>query len=46
MDKNILSIFIAKKVIGLYVSQDTVDLILLKSSFGGPKLIKFGQVYI
>ncbi len=46
MDKNILSIFNAKKVIGLYVSQDTVDLVLLKSSLGGPKLIKFGQVYI
>jgi len=46
MDKNILSILTAKKVIGLYVSQDTVDLILLKSSLGGPKLVKFGQVPI
>jgi Tfp pilus assembly PilM family ATPase len=46
MDKNILSMFNAKKVVGLYVSQDTVDLVVLKSGFGGPKLIKFGQVYI
>jgi Tfp pilus assembly PilM family ATPase len=46
MDKNILSIINPKKVVGLYVSQDTVDLVVLKSGLGGPKLIKFGQVYI
>ncbi|MCX5693203.1 MAG: pilus assembly protein PilM [Candidatus Omnitrophica bacterium] len=46
MDKNILSIFNARKVVGLYVSQDTVDLVVLKSGLGGPKLIKFGQAYI
>ncbi|MFA5388254.1 MAG: pilus assembly protein PilM [Candidatus Omnitrophota bacterium] len=46
MDKNILSIFNAKKVVGLYVSQDTVDLVVLKSSIAGPKLVKFGQTPI
>nr|MBU1328154.1 pilus assembly protein PilM [Candidatus Omnitrophota bacterium] len=46
MNRNILSILNPKKVIGLYVSQDTVDLVVLKSGLGGPKLIKFGQVYI
>jgi len=46
MDKNILSIFNPKKVVGLYVGQDTVDLVVLKSGIGGPKLIKFGQAYI
>jgi len=46
LNKNILSMFNAKKVVGLYVSQDTVDLVVLKSGLGGPKLIKFGQVYI
>lgn len=46
MDKNILSIFNAKKVVGLYVSQDTVDLAVLKSGLSGPRLIKFGQVDI
>src|SRR3989338_1137364 len=46
MKQNILSIFNPKKVIGLYVSQDTVDLVVLKSVLGGPKLVKFGQVYI
>ena len=46
MDKNILSIFTAKKVVGLYVNQDTVDLVVLKTGLGGPKLIKFGQADI
>jgi len=46
LNKNMLSIFNPKKVIGLYVSQDTVDLVVLKSGLGGPKLIKFGQAYI
>jgi len=46
MDKNILSILNLKKVVGLYISQDTVDLVVLKSGFGGPKLVKFGQAYI
>ena len=46
LDKNIFSIFNPKKVVGLYVSQDTVDLVVLKSGLGGPKLVKFGQVYI
>ena len=46
MDKNILSILSTKKIVGLYVSQDTVDLVVLESGLGGPKLIKFGQAYI
>ena len=46
MAKNILAIFNPKKVVGLYVGQDTVDLVVLKSGLGGPKLIKFGQAYI
>lgn len=46
MDKNIISLFNPKKVVGLYVSQDTVDLVVLKSGLGGPKLVKFGQTYI
>jgi len=46
MDKNILSVFNPKKVVGLYVGQDTVDLVVLKSGIGGPKLIKFGQTPI
>lgn len=44
--ENILAILNPKKVIGLYVSQDTVDLVVLKSGLGGPKLAKFGQVAI
>ena len=44
--ENILAILNPKKVIGLYVSQDTVDLVVLKSGLGGPKLVKFGQVAI
>lgn len=46
MDKNILSIFNPKKVVGLYVNHDTVDLVVLKSGLTGFKLVKFGQVYI
>ena len=46
MGNNILSFINAKKVVGLYVSQDTVDLVMLKSGLGGPKLVKFGQTYI
>jgi Tfp pilus assembly PilM family ATPase/Tfp pilus assembly protein PilN len=46
MEQNILSIFNPKKVVGLYVSQDTVDMVVLRSGLGGPKLVKFGQVYI
>jgi len=46
MDKNMLSVFNPKKVIGLYVGQDTVDLVVLKSGIGGPKLVKFGQTFI
>ncbi|MDO8602948.1 MAG: pilus assembly protein PilM [Candidatus Omnitrophota bacterium] len=46
MNKNILSIINPKKVVGLYISHDTVDLVVLKSSIGGPKLIKFGQAAI
>src|SRR3989338_6255649 len=46
ISNGIFSIFNPKKVVGLYVSQDTVDLVVLKSGLGGPKLIKFGQAYI
>ena len=46
LNKSIFSIFNPKKVVGLYVSKDTVDLVVLKSGLGGPKLIKFGQAYI
>lgn len=46
MKHNIFSIFNAKKVTGLYISPDTVDVVVLRSGLGGPKLIKFGQVYI
>ncbi|MFA4991823.1 MAG: pilus assembly protein PilM [Candidatus Omnitrophota bacterium] len=46
MGINILSILSTRKVVGLYVGQDTVDLAVLKSSFAGPKLIKFGQTHI
>lgn len=46
MNKNILSILNPRKVVGLYVSEDTVDLVVLRSSIRGPKLVKFGQVYI
>lgn len=43
---NIFSIFGAKKVVGLYVSQETVDLVVMKGTLSGPKLVKFGQTYI
>ncbi|MBU1852480.1 MAG: pilus assembly protein PilM [Candidatus Omnitrophica bacterium] len=43
---NILSLFGGKKVVGLYVSRETVDLVVLKGTLKGPKLIKFGQTYI
>lgn len=46
MDKNIIGILHPKKVVGLYVNHDTVDLVVLKSGFGGFKLVKFGQAYI
>ena len=46
MINNILSIFNPKKVVGLYISQETVDLVVLKSSLKGPQLVKFGQTYI
>ncbi|MBU1912086.1 MAG: pilus assembly protein PilM [Candidatus Omnitrophica bacterium] len=46
MNKNILSILNPKKVVGLYIGHDTVDLVVLKSGLSGPKLIKFGQAAI
>jgi len=46
MGKNIFSAFNVKRVVGLYISQDTVDIVVLKSGLGGPRLIKFGQTYI
>jgi len=46
MNKNILSLFNPKKVVGLYVGQDTVDLVVLSSGITGPRLIKFGQTHI
>ncbi|MDP2921616.1 MAG: pilus assembly protein PilM [Candidatus Omnitrophota bacterium] len=46
MNKNILSLLNPKKVVGLYVGQDTVDLVVLSSGVTGPKLIKFGQTSI
>ena len=46
MNKNILAILNPKKVTGLYIGHDTVDLVVLKSGLGGPKLIKFGQAAI
>ena len=46
MKKNIFSIFDTKKVTGLYVGQETVDMVVLKSTIKGPKLIKFAQVPI
>ena len=41
---NIFSI--SKKVTGLYIGHETVDLVVLKGTFSGPKLVKFGQTYI
>lgn len=46
MENKIFSILNMKKVVGLYVGQDTVDLVVLKSGLGGPRLVKFGQAYI
>jgi len=46
MKKNILSLLSGKKVTGLYVGQNTVDLVVLKGTLKGPKLVKFGQTYI
>jgi len=44
MNKNLLAI--TKQVVGLYVSNDTVDLVVLKGTLKGPKLVKFGQTSI
>ncbi|NQV03866.1 MAG: pilus assembly protein PilM [Candidatus Omnitrophica bacterium] len=41
---NILSI--SKKITGLYIGHETVDLVVLKGTLSGPKLVKFGQTYI
>lgn len=46
MGKNILSIFSGKKVVGLYIGSSTVDLVVLKGTLKGPKLVKFAQVPI
>ena len=46
MKKSILSIFNTKKVTGLYVGQNTVDLVVIKGTLKGPRLVKFGQTYI
>ncbi len=46
MGKNILSLLTGQKVTGLYVSQVTVDLVVLKATFQGPKLLKFAQTPI
>jgi Tfp pilus assembly PilM family ATPase/Tfp pilus assembly protein PilN len=46
MFKNILSIIKRNKVIGLYIGPDTVDVVVLKATLTGPKLVKFGQTYI
>lgn len=44
MGKNILSI--GKQVVGLYIGNDTVDIVVLKGTLKGPRLVKFGQTYI
>jgi len=44
--KDILSFIRSKKSVGLYIGKETIDLVVLKSSFTGPKLVKFGQAYI
>ncbi|MDP6685729.1 MAG: pilus assembly protein PilM, partial [Candidatus Omnitrophota bacterium] len=44
--KNILSRFKQEKVVGLYIGQDTVDLVVMKGTLQGPRLVKFGQAYI
>lgn len=46
MKKDIFSIFDTKKVIGLYVGQETVDLVVLKKTIKGPRLVNFAQVPI
>lgn len=46
MRPNILSIIKRETVTGLYISRDTVDLVVLKGTLKGPKLVKFGQTYI
>lgn len=43
---NILSMFDRKVVTGLYIGRETVDLVVLKRTLKGPKLVKFGQTYI
>ncbi len=46
MAKNILSIFSGRKVTGLYIAPNTIDLVILKKTLKGPRLIKFAQVPI
>ncbi|MBU1888279.1 MAG: pilus assembly protein PilM [Candidatus Omnitrophica bacterium] len=46
MQTNILSIINRKTVTGLYIGPDTVDVVVLKGSLKGPKLVTFGQTYI
>lgn len=46
MKRNIFSVFNRKKVTGLYISHNTVDLVVLRGTLKGPKLVKFGQTYI
>ncbi|MBU4343643.1 MAG: pilus assembly protein PilM [Candidatus Omnitrophica bacterium] len=46
MNKNILSLLSGKKAVGLYIGQDTVDLVVLRGTIRGPRLINFGQTYI
>ncbi|MBU1006288.1 MAG: pilus assembly protein PilM [Candidatus Omnitrophica bacterium] len=41
---NILSL--RKKTTGLHIGHDTVDLVVLRGTLRGPKLVKFGQTYI
>lgn len=46
ISKNILSMLSGKKVMGLYVGSHTVDLVILKGTLKGPKLVKFVQTPI
>ena len=46
MQTNILSMLNRKTVTGLYIGHDTVDMVVLRGSLKGPKLVKFGQTYI
>ncbi|MFH1853980.1 MAG: pilus assembly protein PilM [Candidatus Omnitrophota bacterium] len=46
MQINILSFINRKTVTGLYIGRDTVDLVVLKGTLKGPKLVKFDQTYI